>query len=537
MLILSVNYYIALKARKTPLLYSYFTAQGMLVIWIVSKIFKTVSPNIGVRWFFIVTQYFGVSFLGPALLVFAWIYAKKKLPKLWQTVLISVPAAYSFIVVLTNPLHYRMYATFSFYTDTFGDLFYFNMAITYLYLTVAVLMLSKGFLKMFGRERIRAYLFAAGILFPFVINVFYVAGLFERFFNYIPLFDYTPIATNLSLILFTLAAFRYRFLDMLPMAGRQIFDGISDAVAITDKRGRVIRQNTGFQKLFPKTGQGDEVPECLLNEDGEILPVNRGLYKISAKQKKKVNIISLTDKTDIYNMLNLTQMKNGELTDAGRSLEKLLEKKRVLADLKMRNHILQQLHDILGHTAVLAVSVCEAEVLSGAAHYETALAEVKKMLTLGNEEFYGILTAAENPAERTPLLNRLEELADSASKGGLKTELFIQGTVFETAGIMSEAVFGLCREAVTNAFKHAGATRISLVIRYNEETLEVFAIDNGRGCDKINIGKGLNGMVKRFAAGGGEIEISSDIDCGFYIHAKAGRYGGRDWEKEEANAG
>ena len=526
MLILSANYYIALKARKSRLLYSYFTAQAMLVIWIVSKIFKTVSPTVGLRWIFIVTQYFGVSFLGPALLLFAWVYTQKKLPKAWQAVLFSLPGVYSFIVVLTNPLHYRMYATFNFYSDTFGDLFYINMVITYLYLTVSVLMLSKGFFKMFGRERKRAYLFAAGILFPFVINVFYVGELFKTVFNYTPLFDFTPIATNISLILFTLAAFRYRFLDMLPIAGRQIFEGIGDAVAITDKKGRILRQNNGFHAAFPGIGQGSLLPECLEAAADEILSISQGIYKVTAVQKKRINVISLTDLTGIYATVNRTKTKNTELAVAGRNLELMLEKKRLLAEMKMRSRILQELHDILGHSTVLAVSLCEAEILCGAVNYDNTLAEVKKMLSTGNEEFDGILKANEYPAATTPLLDRLELLIHSAANGGLKAELIIQGSVYETGVTVTEAVYGLCREAVTNAVKHAAATSISLVIRFDEEVLEVFAIDNGHGCANIKNGKGLNGITKRFSAAGGTVKFVSDAGNGFYIHAQVSRQTG-----------
>jgi hypothetical protein len=46
LLILCVNYYIGLKARRTPLLYTFFAAQLMLGLWMIAKIGKTVSR----RW-------------------------------------------------------------------------------------------------------------------------------------------------------------------------------------------------------------------------------------------------------------------------------------------------------------------------------------------------------------------------------------------------------------------------------------------------------------------------------------------------------
>ena len=79
-LIFSFSLYIFFRARKTPLLYSYLTVVSMIVLWMLSKLLKTVAPSIELRWFFIVTQYFGVDFLGVSLVVFAYIYTTEVVP-------------------------------------------------------------------------------------------------------------------------------------------------------------------------------------------------------------------------------------------------------------------------------------------------------------------------------------------------------------------------------------------------------------------------------------------------------------------------
>lgn len=520
MLIISINYVIMLKARKTPLLFSYLTAQLMLVIWIVSKIFKTVSPFIELRWFFIVTQYFGVSFLGFTLIVFAYIYSKNKLPSKKQLALWILPALISFSIVATNPLHYLFYSKFTFYSDSFGPLFYLTMIISYSYLLIAIRMLARGFLRMFGRAKKRAYLFAFGIIFPLVINVFYVMDVFEALFDYHPLFDYTPIATNISLIMFALAAFQFRFLDILPIAEKQIYNGISDAVVVIDKKKNLISHNKFFNELFPGIKENTLLSDTLLRSENDRITLNDRVYRIEYKQKKNLSIIRLIDITVIDATLDLLQVKNNELSDANNQLEKLLLKKRKLAEKKTRNYILQELHDVLGHATVLAISTCEVEILSGCNNYKNTLINISRLLSNSSQELYKILNIENSSEERTSLLIAIEGMVKNINQCSLKIDIVLQGTTFELKRQSSEACYRLCQEAITNSIKYAKATELSLIFRFNENDLEIFTIDNGIGCGKVVYGKGLNGMRARINAIGGMMEILTDVDCGFQIHVR-----------------
>lgn len=519
LLILCVNYYIGLKARRTPLLYTFFAAQLMLGLWMIAKIGKTVSPTLELRWFFIVVQYFGVSFLGVGLLVFAYVYAKKRLPRVYLMVLWSLPALYSFTVVVTNPWHHRMYATFDFYGDTFGDLFYVNMGISYTYMLAAILLLSRGFFKMFGPEQKRARLFAAGIVFPLVINVLYITKLFDILFDYVPLFDYTPIATNVSLLVFTLAAFRYRFLDLLPVAGRAMADGLTDPVVLINRRATILTANKMFCEAFPTLTQGDRLPERLAVETGTILRENGRVYKISRGVERAQTAVRFTECTALFNMLEQLENGNAQLATTNEALARMAEKKRDLARLRMRGYVLQQLHDILGHAVVLAISSCEAQALSGAKKYTETLTDVKRLLTNSREE---LDTAWRNDADEvvgTSLVNRLTELEEQTNASGtIAVQMTIQGRVYEPSKEVSRAVFALCREGITNTLKHAVADRISIVVRFHLESVEVFIIDNGSGCTEIRYGKGLSGIRERARALNGYAEFFSDADCGFHIH-------------------
>ena len=49
LLLVSFSAYVYFRARKSPLLYSYISVVGMIALWLIAKILKTVSPIIELR--------------------------------------------------------------------------------------------------------------------------------------------------------------------------------------------------------------------------------------------------------------------------------------------------------------------------------------------------------------------------------------------------------------------------------------------------------------------------------------------------------
>jgi signal transduction histidine kinase len=80
------------------------------------------------------------------------------------------------------------------------------------------------------------------------------------------------------------------------------------------------------------------------------------------------------------------------------------------------------------------------------------------------------------------------------------------------------AVFYFVREALTNAMKHGGANRISVLFQIHEETLEVIVEDDGAGASDVKEGIGLTGMRERFGPLGGTLSYSTG-PVGFEIRA------------------
>ncbi len=87
------------------------------------------------------------------------------------------------------------------------------------------------------------------------------------------------------------------------------------------------------------------------------------------------------------------------------------------------------------------------------------------------------------------------------------------------------ACFRICQEALTNAVKHAAATRITVTLRLAAAGILLQVQDDGRGFDAAAgvsasvRGFGLLGMTERAALAGGRVEIVSAPGAGTRVEA------------------
>ncbi|MEP6945920.1 MAG: ATP-binding protein, partial [Acidobacteriota bacterium] len=85
---------------------------------------------------------------------------------------------------------------------------------------------------------------------------------------------------------------------------------------------------------------------------------------------------------------------------------------------------------------------------------------------------------------------------------------------------VGEETHQICREALTNAFRHSGATVIEVEIEYSARLFRIVVRDNGRGIDPkiISLGReghfGLSGMRERANGVAGQFKVFSRPEGG-----------------------
>src|SRR5208282_2511874 len=151
----------------------------------------------------------------------------------------------------------------------------------------------------------------------------------------------------------------------------------------------------------------------------------------------------------------------------------------------------------------------------------SAIDQAAEAITEGRDAVQGLRASA---TETNDLADSLRALAeDLAHEDGNDASLHIevQGTPWALHPIVRDEVFRIAGEALRNAFRHAGAKRIEVELRYDERHLRVRMRDDGKGIDPEVLraeGReghfGLRGMRERAKLAGGKLTVWSGLDAG-----------------------
>ena len=200
-----------------------------------------------------------------------------------------------------------------------------------------------------------------------------------------------------------------------------------------------------------------------------------------------------------------------------------LEAARAAADERTR--IARELHDIVSHSiSVVTIQTqavrrrlgpehaAEARDLAAVeATAREALAEMRRL--------FGVLrTEGDQPLALAPQpgLSELDRLVRQVGSGDMQVGLRIEGDQVPLSPGVDLAAYRIAQEGLTNAIRHARATRADVLVRYSPDRLDVEVEDNGRGLSRSQRangtssnggGHGLVGIRERVALYGGTVEL------------------------------
>ena len=94
-------------------------------------------------------------------------------------------------------------------------------------------------------------------------------------------------------------------------------------------------------------------------------------------------------------------------------------------------------------------------------------------------------------------------------------EVTVQGVEDDRYLSLSQAVHDCVRESITNMLKYADASEMEIVLRFQEEKLELVMADDGVGCEEIVDSQGLAGIRERVEKRKGTVRFFSEPGQGF----------------------
>ena len=211
-------------------------------------------------WFAHLALFAGVSTISTHYLLFAAAFTRRlEWTRGYRRMLAYLPALLYAVFMPTNPLHHLFFATYGPEAWTYGPAFWLFTAISYILIVWPI----GWYLRMAWevREKIhrnQVMVMAVAAIPPLVGNLLWLTRQWG-----IPLgFDLTPLFFTITNAVFAYALLKMGWLNILPVAIREVFHSMADAVVVLDAEGTVVQHNPAALVVFPDIRSGERFEDC-----------------------------------------------------------------------------------------------------------------------------------------------------------------------------------------------------------------------------------------------------------------------------------
>jgi signal transduction histidine kinase len=190
-----------------------------------------------------------------------------------------------------------------------------------------------------------------------------------------------------------------------------------------------------------------------------------------------------------------------------------------------RLRIARELHDIVAYSfATISVQAGVAAHAVGQDPQEAAkaLGAIREISGEATREFralLGLMRTAAEPDAAGCGVDGLHALAETMTSAGLPTRVTVAPGVTPVPAAVDRAAYGIAREALTNALRHAGPARAAVTVHLGAGRLVLEIADDGAGGGAGQAGLGIAGMRERALGVGGDLEAGPLPAGGFRVRA------------------
>jgi len=202
-----------------------------------------------------------------------------------------------------------------------------------------------------------------------------------------------------------------------------------------------------------------------------------------------------------------------------RETERKMAEAEFSAILGERNRMARDIHDTLaqGLNAVsmqleLAKNASDHGVEKSLSHVATAHVIVRSCLADARESIWNMRSHA---LEKSDLAGALEDVLRRLSSGlSVEAQVVVTGRKRRLAPQVENDLLRIGQEAISNAIKHSGASRIAVGLEFTPQKVNLKVTDNGRGFDSSLVESaaghfGLDGIRERVTQMNAQLRIAS----------------------------
>jgi PAS domain S-box-containing protein len=215
--------------------------------WSVAYALELGSATKATKLFWVKAQYPGIVAVAPLTLVLVlqytgeyWLLTRRILALLTVVPLVTVLLAW------TNGAHGLVWTGATLVTNGMfltlhvvrGPSFWVMAAFSYLCLLLATFLLFQMFRHQSSLYRSQTGTLLAGTIIPWLANALYISGL-----DPVPGLDLTPVAFTATGLVVAWGLFRFRLLDLVPIARETVLENIGDGVIVLDEKERIVEIN------------------------------------------------------------------------------------------------------------------------------------------------------------------------------------------------------------------------------------------------------------------------------------------------------
>ena len=472
---------------------SFAMLAGALLFYILGYLLDVMSTTPGEVMLALRIENIGIPLIAPFFLLMTVSFFQPRMMRNWMIIASLAYGVFMFLMVFFNDAHLLYYSSVTMnYNGSFyvvqlgkGPLYYVQQSISMLGMALAYVIIVVRYKNGSAKLRQQMHLFILGSLFGFFANIANFTGLFPGGA------DPTPLALTLGLVCFVVNLYRYKFMDIVPVAFDMAVETMDDAIIVLDSDWGLIYCNqtacgilpalskfSGTEKVMRAQGwpselspQSDsQVTFSIINPAGETRLQRASINPIHDKKHKPIGIsLIIRDITEISGML--AQLEELAITDPltgvfnRRHFATLVERQM---DLGLRHNLttsillldvdhFKQINDTHGHLAGDFVLCRIAQTLTQQLRAHDIIARY------GGDEFI-ILSAENDETGLLPFGNRLcsaIENGDFQFEGkDLKVTVSL-GAVIILPGQTYENAIDAADKALYSA-KNAGRNRVAL---------------------------------------------------------------------------